>query len=51
MISDTEMYARCAISSVDAENARNASIYGRAVEYVHVQAVEGDTTQVRACAA
>ena len=47
----TEMYARCAISSVDAENARNASIYGRAVEYVHVQAVEGDATQVRACAA
>ena len=30
-----EAYFRDSISSVDAENARNAAIYGRGVEYVH----------------
>lgn len=29
-----DMYARCAVSSVDAENARNASIYG--LSLIHI---------------
>lgn len=35
-----DAFRRAAISSADAENARNASIYGRGVEYVYVR--EGD---------
>ena len=31
----TDAFDKCSIASVDAENARHASIYGRAVEYVH----------------
>ena len=31
----TDAFDKCFIASVDAENARHASIYGRAVEYVH----------------
>ena len=30
-----DAYSKCSISSVDLENARHMSIYGRAVEYVH----------------
>ena len=33
-----EAYCRDSISAVDAENARNAAIYGRGVEYVHMDA-------------
>lgn len=32
----TDAYDRCAAPSVDLENARHAAIYGRGVEYVHV---------------
>lgn len=35
-----DAFRRAAMSSADAENARNASIYGRGVEYVYVR--EGD---------
>lgn len=31
----TDAFDKCFVASVDAENARHASIYGRAVEYVH----------------
>lgn len=31
----TDAFDKCSIASVDAENARHASIYGRAVEYIH----------------
>ena len=34
----TDVFRRGSIASVDAENARNAAIYGRGVEYVHVDA-------------
>lgn len=34
-------FDKCSIASVDAENARHASIYGRGVEYVHVSEQEG----------
>lgn len=37
----TEAFERCTVTSVDAENARHASIYGRGVEYVHVSEQEG----------
>ena len=30
-----DAYFRCSVPAVDAENARNAAIYGRGVEYVH----------------
>lgn len=30
-----DAFFRCSVSAVDAENARNAAIYGRGVEYVH----------------
>lgn len=33
----TEAFRRASIASMDAENARNASIYGRGVEYVYVR--------------
>lgn len=33
-----DAFRRSSIASMDAENARNASIYGRAVEYVYVRA-------------
>lgn len=48
----TDAFSRCAIASVDAENARNASIYGRAVEYVHVRKDEDENEDdaVIACA-
>lgn len=42
-------FARCSVSAVDAENARHASIYGRAVEYVH--ATEDDAGEVLPCVA
>lgn len=44
-----DAFSRCSVSSVDAENARHASIYGRAVEYVH--ATEGDAGEVLPCVA
>ena len=37
-----DAYRRASISSMDAENARHASIYGRAVEYIYVR--ESDMT-------
>lgn len=37
-----DAYRRASAPSMDAENARNASIYGRGVEYVHVR--EADMT-------
>lgn len=36
----TDAFNKCFIASVDAENARHASIYGRAVEYVHASEME-----------
>lgn len=45
----TDAYSKCSISSIDAENARHASIYGRGVEYVHVS--ENDEGQVLPCVA
>lgn len=45
----TDAYSKCAISSIDAENARHASIYGRGVEYVHV--TESETDSVMPCVA
>lgn len=32
-----DAYKRASIASMDAENARNASIYGRGIEYVHLR--------------
>lgn len=32
-----DAYRRASVSSMDAENARNASIYGRGVEYVYIR--------------
>lgn len=31
-----DMYKRVSITSVDTENARNAAIYGKGVEYIHI---------------
>lgn len=46
----TDAYRRANIESVDLENARNASIYGRGVEYIHLpQAAEG-ATAMQPCA-
>lgn len=49
----SEAYDRCEIHSVDAENARHASIYGRAIEYIHAEAVTdayGNERGVQPCA-
>ena len=39
-------FKRIAISSIDAENARNAAIYGRGVEYLHMDA----NAEIKICA-
>lgn len=39
-------FKRVSVSSVDAENARNAAIYGRGVEYLHVD----ENAEIKICA-